>query len=255
MICLNGLVLRRDSLHSASNARFLMDSMFDFAERMNGLQLTDHEIGLFCAVVVIAPGKSYSFKKMYFPTFISRKNNNNQTLIPLLFSISSCCHSWLDLCQNCFCFYINMTMQSIVNTTLVLSLTLSLVCNPDLIRGSLSFSFAVSFSIEQVIRLLLLRSLLSCCLAFVLNPEVNDWVNEKIVTGRLSKVLLRRSPVFTLHYREEWGVTGGSTVADLLWEGPVIILTHLPRPLWGPLSRTLVAIQLNIENITKNKGM
>lgn len=58
MICLNGLVLRRDSLHSASNARFLMDSMFDFAERMNALQLTDHEIGLFSAVVVIAPGKS-----------------------------------------------------------------------------------------------------------------------------------------------------------------------------------------------------
>lgn len=57
MICLNGLVLRRESLHTASNARFLMDSMFDFAERMNALQLTDHEIGLFSAVVVIAPGK------------------------------------------------------------------------------------------------------------------------------------------------------------------------------------------------------
>jgi nuclear receptor subfamily 1 group D protein 3 len=59
MICLNGLVLRRESLHSASNARFLMDSMFDFAERMNSLRLTDHEIGLFSAVVVIAPGKSW----------------------------------------------------------------------------------------------------------------------------------------------------------------------------------------------------
>lgn len=57
MICLNGLVLRRESLHSASNARFLMDSMFDFAERMNSLRLTDNEIGLFSAVVVIAPGE------------------------------------------------------------------------------------------------------------------------------------------------------------------------------------------------------
>ncbi|KAI1291888.1 Ecdysone-inducible protein E75 [Halotydeus destructor] len=57
MICLNGLVLRRESLHSASNARFLMDSMFDFAERMNGLGLSDNEIGLFCAVVVIAPDR------------------------------------------------------------------------------------------------------------------------------------------------------------------------------------------------------
>jgi len=54
MICLNGLVLRREALHSASNARFLLDSMFDFAERLNALRLTDSEIGLFCSVVVIA---------------------------------------------------------------------------------------------------------------------------------------------------------------------------------------------------------
>ncbi|XP_054166464.1 nuclear hormone receptor E75-like isoform X2 [Oppia nitens] len=54
MICLNGLVLRREALHAASNARFLLDSMFDFAERLNSLRLTDQEIGLFCAVVVIA---------------------------------------------------------------------------------------------------------------------------------------------------------------------------------------------------------
>ena len=73
MICLNGLVLRRESLHSASNARFLMDSMFDFAERMNGLQLTDHEIGLFCAVVVIAPGELFQvhdFSKVSSWSFI-----------------------------------------------------------------------------------------------------------------------------------------------------------------------------------------
>ena len=57
MVCLNGLSLRRDSLHSASNARFLLDSMFEFAERLNSLRLTDQELGLFCAVVVIAPGK------------------------------------------------------------------------------------------------------------------------------------------------------------------------------------------------------
>lgn len=57
MICLNGLVLRREALHSASNARFLMDSMFEFAERMNGLDLSDHEIALFCAVVIIAPDR------------------------------------------------------------------------------------------------------------------------------------------------------------------------------------------------------
>ncbi|XP_060527926.1 ecdysone-inducible protein E75 isoform X2 [Cylas formicarius] len=54
MICLNGQVLKRDSIHNSSNARFLMDSMFDFAERMNSLRLSDAEIGLFCSVVVIA---------------------------------------------------------------------------------------------------------------------------------------------------------------------------------------------------------
>lgn len=54
MICLNGQVLKRDAIHNSSNARFLMDSMFDFAERMNALRLTDAEIGLFCSVVVIA---------------------------------------------------------------------------------------------------------------------------------------------------------------------------------------------------------
>ncbi|XP_048516241.1 nuclear hormone receptor E75 isoform X2 [Athalia rosae] len=54
MICLNGQVLKRESIHNSSNARFLMDSMFDFAERVNALRLSDAELGLFCSVVVIA---------------------------------------------------------------------------------------------------------------------------------------------------------------------------------------------------------
>nr|ADB79814.1 E75 nuclear receptor [Daphnia pulex] len=54
MLCLNGQLLRRDVLHNSSNARFLMDSMFEFAERLNSLALNDSELGLFCAVVVIA---------------------------------------------------------------------------------------------------------------------------------------------------------------------------------------------------------
>ena len=56
MLCLNGQLLRRDALHNSSNARFLMDSMFEFAERLNSLALNDAELGLFCAVVVIAAG-------------------------------------------------------------------------------------------------------------------------------------------------------------------------------------------------------
>lgn len=57
MICLNGQVLKREAIHNSSNARFLMDSMFDFAERLNSLRLSDAEVGLFCSVVVIAPDR------------------------------------------------------------------------------------------------------------------------------------------------------------------------------------------------------
>lgn len=54
MICLNGQLLKRDAIHNSSNARFLMDSMFSFAEQVNSLRLSDAEIGLFCSIVVIA---------------------------------------------------------------------------------------------------------------------------------------------------------------------------------------------------------
>nr|CAG4651681.1 EOG090X036X [Triops cancriformis] len=54
MLCLNGQLLRRDALHNSANARFLMDSMFDFAERLNNLGLSDAELALFCAVVVVS---------------------------------------------------------------------------------------------------------------------------------------------------------------------------------------------------------
>lgn len=57
MVCLNGQVVKRDSVSCASNARFLMDSMFDFSERLNGLKLTENELALFCSIVVIAVGK------------------------------------------------------------------------------------------------------------------------------------------------------------------------------------------------------
>lgn len=54
MVCLNGHILKREMFTHSSNARFLMDSMFDFAERLNTMQLQDPELGLFCAVVIIA---------------------------------------------------------------------------------------------------------------------------------------------------------------------------------------------------------
>ena len=76
MLCLNGQLLRRDALHNSSNARFLMDSMFEFAERLNSLQLNDAELGLFCAVVVVAAGTFFHFQNIFNYLFI---------LFPLLF--------------------------------------------------------------------------------------------------------------------------------------------------------------------------
>nr|XP_040238142.2 ecdysone-induced protein 75B, isoforms C/D isoform X1 [Anopheles coluzzii]XP_040238144.2 ecdysone-induced protein 75B, isoforms C/D isoform X1 [Anopheles coluzzii]XP_040238145.2 ecdysone-induced protein 75B, isoforms C/D isoform X1 [Anopheles coluzzii]XP_040238146.2 ecdysone-induced protein 75B, isoforms C/D isoform X1 [Anopheles coluzzii]XP_040238147.2 ecdysone-induced protein 75B, isoforms C/D isoform X1 [Anopheles coluzzii]XP_049464268.1 ecdysone-induced protein 75B, isoforms C/D isoform len=57
IICLNGQVMRRDTIQNGANARFLVDSTFNFAERMNSMQLTDAEIGLFCAIVLITPDR------------------------------------------------------------------------------------------------------------------------------------------------------------------------------------------------------
>lgn len=39
------------------NAKFLMDSVFELAQRMNHFRLSDAEIGLFCAVVIITPDR------------------------------------------------------------------------------------------------------------------------------------------------------------------------------------------------------
>lgn len=42
----------------AGNAKFLMDSVFELAQRINRFRLADAEIGLFCAVVIITAGRS-----------------------------------------------------------------------------------------------------------------------------------------------------------------------------------------------------
>lgn len=57
IICLNGQVMRRNSIQNGANARFLVDSTFNFAERMNAMNLSDSEIGLFCAIVLITPDR------------------------------------------------------------------------------------------------------------------------------------------------------------------------------------------------------
>lgn len=57
IVCLNGQLMRRDSIQNGANARFLVDSTFKFAERINAMQLTDAEVALFCAVVLVAPDR------------------------------------------------------------------------------------------------------------------------------------------------------------------------------------------------------
>merc|ERR1719278_797645 len=59
LVCLNGDVIKRETISAmpAGNARFLMDSVFELAQRMNHFRLSDAEIGLFCAVVIITPDR------------------------------------------------------------------------------------------------------------------------------------------------------------------------------------------------------
>ena len=44
------------------SAKFLMESVFDLAQRLNQFGLSDAEIGLFCAVVIITAGKLNDLK-------------------------------------------------------------------------------------------------------------------------------------------------------------------------------------------------
>lgn len=76
IICLNGQVMRRDAIQNGANARFLVDSTFNFAERMNSMNLTDAEIGLFCAIVLITP---------------DRPGLRNVELIERMYSKLKCC--------------------------------------------------------------------------------------------------------------------------------------------------------------------
>ena len=59
LVCLNGDVIKRETISSmpAGNAKFLMDSVFELAQRVNRFHLADAEIGLFCAVVIITAGR------------------------------------------------------------------------------------------------------------------------------------------------------------------------------------------------------
>ena len=62
-------MIKRETISAmpAGNAKFLMDSVFELAQRINRFRLADAEIGLFCSVVIIAAGKNKSNNfKIYF---------------------------------------------------------------------------------------------------------------------------------------------------------------------------------------------
>jgi len=56
LVCMNGDVIRRETISAmpAGNAKFLMDNVFELTQRINRFSLSDAEIGLFCAVVIIS---------------------------------------------------------------------------------------------------------------------------------------------------------------------------------------------------------
>ena len=66
LVCLNGDVIRRETISTmpAGNAKFLMDSVFELAQRINRFRLSDAEIGLFCSVVIITAGIDTSYYKL-----------------------------------------------------------------------------------------------------------------------------------------------------------------------------------------------
>ena len=58
LVCLNGDIIRKETIQQMppGNAKFLMDSVFELAQRINHFRLSDAEIGLFCAIVIITAG-------------------------------------------------------------------------------------------------------------------------------------------------------------------------------------------------------
>ncbi|XP_052237531.1 uncharacterized protein LOC127848901 isoform X1 [Dreissena polymorpha] len=57
MMFANGKLFRRQTTGLSTSVGFLLDSMFDFAERFNKFNLTDEELALFSAVVLLSPDR------------------------------------------------------------------------------------------------------------------------------------------------------------------------------------------------------
>lgn len=67
LMLLNGSIYWRDGCSSSASTpnvlgqgHFLVDSLFDFVDRFNILNLNDADIAMFCAVVLISPGNNWT---------------------------------------------------------------------------------------------------------------------------------------------------------------------------------------------------
>jgi len=100
LVCLNGDVIKRETISSmpAGNAKFLMDSVFELAQRINRFGLADAEIGLFCAVVIIAAdrpglrnpeivGQMQSKLKMVLQNILLPQHPDNSSIFSELLTI------------------------------------------------------------------------------------------------------------------------------------------------------------------------
>jgi len=100
LVCLNGDIIRKDTINAMApgNARFLMDSVFELAQRMNHFRLSDAEIGLFCAVVIITPDRPglrnpellnriQSKLKMVLNSILLPQHPENESIFPELMTM------------------------------------------------------------------------------------------------------------------------------------------------------------------------
>merc|ERR1719232_687667 len=101
LVCLNGDVIKRETISAmpAGNAKFLMDSVFELAQRINRFRLADAEIGLFCAVVIIAAdrpglrnpeivGQMQSKLKMVLQNILAPQHPDNASMFTELLTIT-----------------------------------------------------------------------------------------------------------------------------------------------------------------------
>jgi len=100
LVCLNGDVIKRETISAmpAGNAKFLLDSVFELAQRINRFRLADAEIGLFCSVVIIAAdrpglrnpeivGQMQSKLKMVLQNILAPQHPDNSSIFSELLTI------------------------------------------------------------------------------------------------------------------------------------------------------------------------